>query len=85
VTIPAANANANPTQVYHVPDEEIDFATYLKQPLPPGLSNSAGVQWKAHWLAVEGVQPAIPENSTPSSRAGRELIPARMLLLVLAT
>lgn len=72
VTIPAANANANPTQVYHVPDEEIDFATYLKQPLPPGLSSSAGVQWKAHWLAVEGIQPAIPENPTPSSRAGRE-------------
>lgn len=51
-------------------DDEIDFATYLKEPLPPALSNSAGVKWKAHWLAVEGVQPAIPENPAPTSRAG---------------
>jgi transcription initiation factor TFIID subunit 6 len=60
-------------QLYHIPDEEVDFSTFLKQPLPAGLAGSAGAKWKAHWLAVEGVQPAIPENPTPS-RAGRELI-----------
>jgi hypothetical protein len=54
-------------------DDEIDFSTYLRDPLPPALVNSAGVKWKAHWLAVEGVQPAIPENPAPTSRAGREL------------
>lgn len=66
-------ASGAPQQVYHVPDDEIDFATYLKEPLPAGLANSAGVKWKAHWLAVEGVQPAIPENPAPNARAGRKL------------
>jgi transcription initiation factor TFIID subunit 6 len=30
------------------------------------------VSWKAHWLAVEGVQPAVPENPVSNARAGRE-------------
>jgi transcription initiation factor TFIID subunit 6 len=71
VNIPLASGS-NQT-IYHVPDDEIEFSTYLKEPLPAGLANSAGVKWKAHWLAVEGVQPAIPENPAPASRAGREL------------
>ena len=74
-TAPATSGGGSSSQsqpqLYHVPDDEIDFATYLKQPLPAGLANSAGVKWKAHWLAVEGVQPAIPDNPAPSSRAGR--------------
>ena len=61
------------TTLYHVPDDEIDFATFLKEPLSPALANSAGTKWKAHWLAVEGVQPAVPENPPPISKAGREL------------
>jgi transcription initiation factor TFIID subunit 6 len=73
VTIPTTSGP--PQHLYHVPDDEIDFATYLKQPLPPGIASSAGVKWKAHWLAVEGIQPAIPENPTPSSRAGRASTP----------
>ena len=71
VTIPTSATTSQ--QVYHVPDDEIDFATYLQRPLPAGVQNSAGVKWKAHWLAVEGVQPAIPENPPPNARAGREL------------
>ncbi|WWD20037.1 hypothetical protein CI109_104510 [Kwoniella shandongensis] len=72
VTIPSTSSSSHhPQQVYHTPDDEIDFATYLKQPLPAGIASSAGVKWKAHWLAVEGVQPAIPENPAPgASRAG---------------
>ncbi|KAI0040292.1 transcription initiation factor TFIID complex subunit [Auriscalpium vulgare] len=45
--------------VFFVEDEEIDFDRVLKEEkitLPPG------VRWTAHWLAVEGVQPLIPEN-----------------------
>ncbi|EIW72312.1 hypothetical protein TREMEDRAFT_70674 [Tremella mesenterica DSM 1558] len=67
VQIPTVSGNSTHT-IYYAPDDEIDFATYLKQPLPPGLASSAGVKWKAHWLAVEGVQPAIPENPAPSAR-----------------
>lgn len=70
VTIPTSATTSQ--QVYHVPDDEIDFATYLQRPLPAGVQNSAGVKWKAHWLAVEGVQPAIPENPPPNARAGRK-------------
>ena len=45
--------------VYFVEDEEIDFDRVLREEkivLPKGVS------WTAHWLAVEGVQPLIPEN-----------------------
>lgn len=56
-----------PQTIYTTPDDEIDFASYLKEPLPAGIASSAGVKWKAHWLAVEGVQPAVPENPAPSS------------------
>ncbi|KAF9451129.1 TAF-domain-containing protein [Macrolepiota fuliginosa MF-IS2] len=45
--------------VYFVEDEEIDFERVLREEkvmLPKGVS------WTAHWLAVEGVQPMIPEN-----------------------
>lgn len=73
VTVPSASGA--PQQVYHVPDDEIDFATYLKEPLPAAKANSAGVKWKAHWLAVEGVQPAIPENPAPNARAGPSRLP----------
>lgn len=69
--VPIPTSSGTHQQLYHVVDDEIDFASYLKQPLPRGLANSAGVKWKAHWLAVEGVQPAISENPAPGSRAGR--------------
>jgi transcription initiation factor TFIID subunit 6 len=45
--------------VYFVEDEEIDFDRVLREEkisLPPA------VKYKSHWLAVEGVQPLIPEN-----------------------
>jgi transcription initiation factor TFIID subunit 6 len=45
--------------VYFVEDEEIDFDRVLREEkisLPPG------VKYKSHWLAIEGVQPLIPEN-----------------------
>ncbi|EKM79555.1 hypothetical protein AGABI1DRAFT_74664, partial [Agaricus bisporus var. burnettii JB137-S8] len=45
--------------VYFVEDEEIDFERVMREEkvmLPKGVS------WTAHWLAVEGVQPLIPEN-----------------------
>lgn len=50
-------ATAGP--VYFVEDEEIDFERVLREekiPLPRPAN------WTAHWLAVEGVQPLIPEN-----------------------
>ncbi|KAF8920164.1 transcription initiation factor TFIID complex 60 kDa subunit [Mucidula mucida] len=45
--------------VYFVEDEEIDFDRILRE---EKISMLPGVNWTAHWLAVEGVQPLIPEN-----------------------
>lgn len=45
--------------VYFVEDEEIDFDRALRE---EKLTMPKGVSWSAHWLAVEGVQPLIPEN-----------------------
>ena len=45
--------------VYFVEDEEVDFDKVIKEEkivLPKVVS------WHAHWLAVEGVQPMVPEN-----------------------
>lgn len=56
--LPYPQAQAAGT-VYFVEDEEIDFDRVLREekiPLPKP------VNWTAHWLAVEGVQPLIPEN-----------------------
>ncbi|KAG2010279.1 transcription initiation factor TFIID complex 60 kDa subunit [Coprinopsis cinerea AmutBmut pab1-1] len=49
--------NAGP--VYFVEDEEIDFDRVLRE---EKITLPKGVTWTAHWLAVEGVQPLIPEN-----------------------
>lgn len=68
-TAPSALSSSSHPIYYHTPDEEIDFSTFLRQPLPPATRGPGGVRWKAHWLAVEGVQPAIPENPAPSSVA----------------
>jgi len=45
--------------VYFVEDEEIDFDKVLRE---EKITVPRGVNWTAHWLAVEGVQPLVPEN-----------------------
>ncbi|KAL9711367.1 histone H4-like TAF Taf6, SAGA complex subunit [Leucoagaricus gongylophorus] len=45
--------------VYFVEDEEVDFERVLRE---EKIMLPKGVSWTAHWLAVEGVQPLIPEN-----------------------
>lgn len=41
----------------------MDFDAVLNKPLP---KIPLDVTFTAHWLAIEGVQPAIPQNPTPS-------------------
>lgn len=41
-------------------DEEIDLEKVLQA--GPKISVRPAVGWAAHWLAIEGVQPAIPQN-----------------------
>lgn len=45
--------------VFFVEDEEIDFERVLRE---DKITLPKAVNWTAHWLAVEGVQPLIPEN-----------------------
>ncbi|GKA88851.1 hypothetical protein Tco_0810663 [Tanacetum coccineum] len=49
----------------------------IKEPLPKALSDTAVI---GHWLVVEGVQPAIPEN--PSVEGIYSLIELYWLFLI---
>lgn len=60
----------NSTDVYFDDDEEIDFDTVLNKPLP---KIPLDVTFTAHWLAIEGVQPAIPQNPTPNGKENSHL------------
>ncbi|KAG0309149.1 hypothetical protein BGZ98_004895 [Dissophora globulifera] len=51
------------SEIFFVEDEELDFETILSAPLP---KVPLDVTYTAHWLAIEGVQPAIPQNPIPS-------------------
>ncbi|OAY68746.1 transcription initiation factor TFIID subunit 6-like [Ananas comosus] len=46
--------------LYYIDDREVDFKEIIEAPLPKAPLDTAVV---AHWLAIEGVQPAIPENA----------------------
>ncbi|KAJ3911805.1 transcription initiation factor TFIID complex 60 kDa subunit [Lentinula edodes] len=61
----ASSGSANAGTVYFVEDEEIDFDRVLRE---EKIVMPKGVSWTAHWLAVEGVQPLIPENPPPVPR-----------------
>ncbi|KAF7683998.1 Transcription initiation factor TFIID subunit 6 [Astathelohania contejeani] len=47
------------SNVYYVPDEEVDLEDLLNRPLPK-IPLKPSVQ--SHWLAIEGVQPKTPQN-----------------------
>ncbi|KAG8863453.1 hypothetical protein FRB96_008193 [Tulasnella sp. 330] len=52
--------------VYALQDEEIDFERIVREeeiPVPRAVS------WSAHWLAIEGVQPLVPENPSPAAQS----------------
>jgi transcription initiation factor TFIID subunit 6 len=67
---PSSSQAQNQSSVWFVEDEEIDFDNLG---LGRGLREEKiqlpkPVSWTAHWLAVEGVQPLIPENPPPIPR-----------------
>uniref|UniRef100_A0ACD5WPZ3 Uncharacterized protein n=1 Tax=Avena sativa TaxID=4498 RepID=A0ACD5WPZ3_AVESA len=45
--------------LFYIDDREVDFKEIIEAPLPEAPLDTGVV---AHWLAIEGVQPAIPEN-----------------------
>ena len=82
-------ASIGPGQpLYYVEDEEVDFEKLINAPLPkvPREISFTGAMisidtnthtdlTSAHWLAVEGVQPSIPQNPTATDSRNQELVP----------
>ncbi|KAI6328380.1 hypothetical protein MCOR34_000183 [Pyricularia oryzae] len=66
-------ASLGPGQpLFYIDDEEVDFEKLINAPLPKVPRD---MSFTAHWLAVEGVQPSIPQNPTTAESRAQELIP----------
>ncbi|KAJ9182595.1 hypothetical protein P3X46_006575 [Hevea brasiliensis] len=46
--------------LYYIDDKDVEFKDVIEAPLPKAPLDTSV---KVHWLAIEGVQPAIPENA----------------------
>ncbi|KAK0720165.1 TAF6-like protein [Lasiosphaeris hirsuta] len=66
-------ASLGPGQpLFYLDDEEVDFEKLINAPLPKVPRDTS---FTAHWLAVEGVQPSIPQNPTTAETSSKELLP----------
>ena len=63
-TLPYSSTSNQPQNLYFVDDAEIDLEELVNKALPPVPLE---VTFTAHWLAVEGVQPRVVQNPTPST------------------
>ncbi|CAN4117814.1 unnamed protein product [Withania somnifera] len=52
--------------LFYIEEKDVEFKDVIAAPLPKAPLETAVV---AHWLAIEGVQPAIPENPPPEALA----------------
>lgn len=52
---------AGSNDMYYIEDKELDFNEVINAPLPKCTREAT---LTAHWLSVEGVQPAVPQNPT---------------------
>ncbi|KAK1018796.1 histone H4-like TAF Taf6, SAGA complex subunit, partial [Friedmanniomyces endolithicus] len=60
-------ASIGPGQpLFYVEDEEVEFEKLINAPLPKVPRE---MSYTAHWLAVEGVQPSIPQNPLTDPRS----------------
>ena len=54
--------SVGPLSTFYLDDDELDIDDIVNAPMP---KIPAPVNFTAHWLALEGVQPAIPQNPAP--------------------
>ncbi|XP_052177994.1 transcription initiation factor TFIID subunit 6 isoform X3 [Diospyros lotus] len=47
--------------LFYIDDKDLDFKDVIEAPLPKAPLDTSVI---CHWLAIEGVQPAIPENAS---------------------
>ena len=60
-TEPLAFRSVPGTGLFYVPNDEVDVETLLQEPLP---KSPQPMVLTSHWLAIEGIQPKIPQNPT---------------------
>ncbi|TFB04245.1 Transcription initiation factor TFIID subunit 6 [Trichoderma ghanense] len=66
-------ASLGPGQpLFYIEDEEVDFEKLINAPLPKVPRD---MNFTAHWLAIEGVQPSIPQNPTSAELRPQDLLP----------
>ncbi|GAP91365.2 putative transcription initiation factor TFIID subunit 6 [Rosellinia necatrix] len=57
---------------FYIEDEEADFERVINGALP---KVSRDGNYTVHWLAIEGVQPTVPQNPTSTEARSQDLLP----------